>query len=151
MFAEITLEQFENEMSDMGFAQKNLDGVKEFAFSREIPNTPFSVLVFSSIDIRTNLTRDNGKDAIRITLWNNRTNRPIKVEKRVNRVGEVIEVLSRTRQRCRDIWSLHTKNHCNKCDDGIMVTRKIKRGDNKGKTFQGCSNFPECNNTIWDN
>lgn len=38
---------------------------------------------------------------------------------------------------------------CTKCNKGKMVTRPIRKGKNAGKTFLGCNNYPECDNTIW--
>lgn len=38
---------------------------------------------------------------------------------------------------------------CTKCNTGIMVTRMINKGDNKGKTFLSCSAYPDCDNSIF--
>lgn len=35
---------------------------------------------------------------------------------------------------------------CKKCNRGYMTKRKSKRGD---KEWYGCSNYPECNHTLW--
>jgi hypothetical protein len=158
---DLTLEFFENKMSGLGFNDRETEGTFEIVFSREIPDTGLSVVVFSSIDIRTGEIRETGTDAIRVTLWNDQTNRPIKVEKRVNRVGKCEDILERVAERAREIWKLgidkarNTDENCDKCREqniiGMMVERKIKRGAKKGKTFLGCSNFPLCRNTIWEN
>lgn len=38
---------------------------------------------------------------------------------------------------------------CTKCNKGIMVTRLIGKGDNKGKTFLSCNAYPNCDNAIF--
>lgn len=38
---------------------------------------------------------------------------------------------------------------CPKCQKGKMVTRQIKTGKMKGKTFLGCSNYPICSHSEW--
>lgn len=38
---------------------------------------------------------------------------------------------------------------CPKCQKGKMVTRQIKTGKMKGKTFLGCSNYPACSHSEW--
>ena len=38
---------------------------------------------------------------------------------------------------------------CPKCNKGKMTTRVIGKGDNKGKSFLGCSNYPECKHAQW--
>ena len=38
---------------------------------------------------------------------------------------------------------------CDSCGKGVMVTKLISKGDNKGKTFLACNNYPECKNVKW--
>lgn len=38
---------------------------------------------------------------------------------------------------------------CPQCKKGTMSTRTIKQGPSQGKTFMGCSNYPECKHTEW--
>jgi DNA topoisomerase-3 len=38
---------------------------------------------------------------------------------------------------------------CPKCDKGQMLTREIKQGKSKGRSFLGCSNYPTCSHSIW--
>ena len=38
---------------------------------------------------------------------------------------------------------------CPKCGKGTLITRKISKGDNAGKSFKGCSCFPECKYVEW--
>lgn len=38
---------------------------------------------------------------------------------------------------------------CNQCGEGYMTKKKVKRGENVGHKFYGCSNFPNCRHCIW--
>lgn len=38
---------------------------------------------------------------------------------------------------------------CPQCKKGELVTKKITKGSNAGKSFKGCSNYPECKYTEW--
>ena len=40
-----------------------------------------------------------------------------------------------------------TQNFCPKCG-GHMVMREVKKGDNAGKQFWGCSNYPRCRGIV---
>jgi DNA topoisomerase-1 len=40
---------------------------------------------------------------------------------------------------------------CPTCKGGTLVLRTIKNGQNAGKTFYGCTNFPECRHFSWAN
>jgi DNA topoisomerase I len=38
---------------------------------------------------------------------------------------------------------------CPTCNGGTLVLRTVKNGKNAGKTFYGCTHFPECNHFSW--
>jgi DNA topoisomerase-1 len=38
---------------------------------------------------------------------------------------------------------------CPTCKGGKLVLRTVKKGHNKGKTFYGCTNFPDCRHFRW--
>tara|TARA_R100001369_G_scaffold58696_1_gene85608 strand:- start:376 stop:825 length:450 start_codon:yes stop_codon:yes gene_type:complete len=143
-FTAVPADTFTNEMIDMGFVERAMDRVKEVVFSRDIPNTNFAVVIFSTLE--NNEMRDSGSDAIKVTLWNNKKDRPISSESRINRVGNVADIMTRVRDRARKVWGLAKHvHHCDRCSDGVMVLRKPK-GNAKWKAFKGCSNFPTCKN-----
>ena len=121
--------------NEMGFGEIYIDGTYERVWERKIPNTNYSVRVFSSIV--NNCTRDVGEDAIRVTLFNLITERPIAVEKRVNRT---LNALSNMKERARDVWryAIDKNNKCPECGD-LLVPRKGKYSE-----FVGCNNFPSC-------
>ena len=140
-YVEVTREDFEAQMTEMGFDRIDVSGTGELVYERKIPNTKFGVRILSSISKHTGVSRDVGADAIRVTLWDYNKDKPIKIEKRVHRTGTVEGVLQRTRDRAREIWGECSKNKCS-CGDGVMVKRKGSRGE-----FLGCSNYPDCKNT----
>jgi DNA topoisomerase I len=43
-------------------------------------------------------------------------------------------------------YLLKTGVKCPECEDGELIQRKSK----KGRTFYGCSNYPECNFVVWN-
>lgn len=138
-YVEVTRNRFESEMNDMGFSHIRIPGTLEMVFERII-NNDFAVRIYSSIDPRTGVSRKVGADAIRVLLFNKTKDRGVKVEKRVNRTGTEDGVLTRTRDRAREVWGWYTKNQCS-CG-GVMVERKGPKGK-----FLGCSNYPDCKNT----
>lgn len=44
--------------------------------------------------------------------------------------------------------AIKSGKNCEKCGEPMLV-RNINKGENKGKTFQGCSAYPKCKNTVW--
>jgi len=144
-FTKVDKARFDNEMADMGFDVRIIKGVKETVFARDIPSTDFAVVIFSTFE--NGVMRSVGSDAIKVVLWNNVSDRPVASERRVNRVGDELKIIKRVRHNARECWAgAKDVEKCGKCDTGIMVVRKPK----KGKTFRpfkGCSNFPVCKNS----
>lgn len=141
-YVAISRERFEAEMNDMGFTHVNIPGTSEMVFEREIPKNDFAVRIYSTITPNSGVSREVGKDAIRIQLFNKKKERPIKSEGRVNRTGTEDGVMERTRQRARDAWAWATKKEHQCGCGGLMTKRKGKNGE-----FLGCSNYPDCKNT----
>lgn len=136
----VTRNRFEAEMADMGFTHINIPGTLEMVFERHIPDSDFVVRIYSSIDPRHGVSRKVGTDAIRVLLFNKPNNRPLKVERRVNRTGSEDKVMKRVRERARDVWGWYGMHKCS-CS-GVLVQRKSAKG-----AFLGCSNYPTCKNT----
>ncbi len=44
----------------------------------------------------------------------------------------------------------NSKGECPDCGTGQLVSRTVKAGKNKGKSFIGCSSFPNCRHFAWD-
>ena len=107
---------------------------KEMVFSRTIPNSDVRVLVYTSIDIRTNAMREMGEDAIRVCgvrKFADGSTRGVIKRKRVNRVGGVDAIPDRMLERMRSSWgeasAAHTNpSFCNQCGARNFITKKGK-------------------------
>ena len=160
-YVEIGIEEFRDMVeTEMGFKCINggEDGgrAKEYIYERIVQHRNeedfmsalrgdkfrYSIRIFSSIDKRTNITRESGQDAIRVTLFDTEKQRPVRVEKRVHRTKNALTTM---RKRAREMWKyVATKsNTCPECKS-LLVKRTAKRTK---KDFMGCSKFPECKHT----
>jgi hypothetical protein len=103
-------------LSEKGFTLSNPDGVGEsiyhFPLKRNGAETGFNIVIYTSIV--NGVARGDGEDAIRVTLeWRDT---PISKTTRVNRTGEIGEIVERTLQRGRDLFSSLPKvSYCNTC------------------------------------
>jgi len=141
-YVPIQFDTFQTKMDSMGFnvvPRERMGSAKEWLFERQI-NEQYAVRVYSSISVHTDETRCSGQDAIRITLFDLNKDRPVKVEKRVNRTKNALTNLHKS---AREVWghAINKDNQCPKCSS-ILVERKGPRGK-----FLGCSNFPTCKQT----
>ena len=105
-------------------------------------NFRYSIRIFSSVDRNSKKTRESGSDAIRVTLYDLKTDRPVKVERRVNRT---VNAFHNMKERARELWKyVNSHEHvCPNCE-GLLVKRTAKRTK---QDFLGCSAFPECKHT----
>ena len=102
----------------------------------------YSIRIFSSVDRRTKKTREIGSDAIRVTLYDLKKDRPVKAERRVNRT---VNAFSNMKERARELWKYVADGEhiCPKCES-LLVKRTAKRSK---KDFMGCSSYPGCTHT----
>tara|TARA_R100000008_G_C3559081_1_gene155004 strand:+ start:526 stop:1041 length:516 start_codon:yes stop_codon:yes gene_type:complete len=102
----------------------------------------YSIRIFSSVDRRTKKTREIGSDAIRVTLYDLKKDRPVKAERRVNRT---VNAFSNMKERARELWKYVADGEhiCPKCES-LLVKRTAKRSK---KDFMGCSSYPACTHT----
>ncbi len=148
---------------ECGFTQLKIDGTYEIVFQRQVTSAkgrefPYAVRVYSSV--ANGVSRAVGEDAIRVVLFDTRTDRPVKIMgegrknrdrkskagSRINRTARqciptedrIAELLGRLRDRCRDYFYHVITNECPKCGNALAM----RHGG--GKDFYGCTNFPEC-------
>lgn len=155
-YVPFTLGQFTEVMDGIGFATIDIEGTEEYVFERQVERRikngegpeakpdmrctyPFSVRILSTVDKRTNETREKDSDAIRLLLVSQKTNRPIKIERRVFRTKSAFP---NTIERARELFKFCVNNLCARCKQGVMVRRKGRQGE-----FYGCSAYPECKHT----
>lgn len=137
-YVEITYSQFQSLMDEMGFKEIVVPGVYERIWSFVIVNTPYEIRVFSSINVSTDVSRNNGKDAIRCMMVRSDKNKTPIVSYTVYRTKSALQ---NVKKQCRVLWLQH-KSKCPHCD-GIMVERLSKTKHR----FMGCSNYPVCTHT----
>lgn len=137
---------FADTMKGIGFEQINLPGTEEYVWERQVVTTggkvfPYRIRIYSTIDCDTSCMRDCGNDAVRVVLVRQDSDRPMRVEQRVNRVGD--RIMERVVERARELfrYTIDPNNYCPECG-GLLVPRKSRRGK-----FVGCSNYPTCSYT----
>lgn len=137
----------------MGFERRDDDRCWEMIWVRPVITKsgvrfPYEIKVYTTVDIRTEVSRDVGTDAIRVVLMDTVTGRPVKkAEKRVFRTKNA---LTNLRERCRDMFKHVMQGpHCPKCSS-LMVVREGGPGKHK---FWGCTHYApknsyHCNSTM---
>lgn len=112
---------------------------KEYIFN--IPASPGSLIrVFSSVDIRSKVSRDIGKDAIRLVLIDKESNLPITKGQKTLRMFNWKDHLSRKIKYLLE-YVRYFERKCPFCDSFLT----IREGDNG--PFWGCSEYPNCKYT----
>lgn len=103
-------------LSEKGFILSNPnmagESIYHFPLKRNGIESGFKIVIYTSIV--GGVARGEGEDAIRVTLEWQET--PISKTTRVNRTGEIVEIVERTLQRGRDlIKSLPNVSYCKLC------------------------------------
>jgi hypothetical protein len=106
-------DNIKDKLKECGFEQEQVD-CGELIFSRKVDSTDRKVLVFSSIGKKSNMVRLVGSDAIRISAIDGEERGVVK-NKRVNRTGEVDEIIDRMYQRMRSTYKEALDSHSIKC------------------------------------
>ena len=139
-YQQVTLEDMSTILAPLGFTVTTVQGCRESVFGKrvDVNGHHMSLRVFTSVV--GNVSRDSGKDAIRVCLAYRLPDGTIKTvgsSKRVNRVpgwqGRLVERLA--------AWTEQLGPACPKCTKP-MVKRKSKSG-----AFFGCCNYPDCRGT----
>lgn len=106
-------------------------------------NVPHIIVkVFSSIDIRTNFSREYGSDALRAILFNTKINRPISHphKSHIKRMKNWRLYLKSAITELKNKVEFYNRT-CPKCGNPL-VHRISKKGE-----FFGCSSYPQCTYT----
>lgn len=102
-FVIIKKDQFESYLPD-GF-QLIPTNAKEYVYQGITENANIGVRIYSSVDIRTNKTRDIGSDAVRVIFWDIINNRPLGKGKKIYRVESKTNIGDRIKQRVDEFIS----------------------------------------------
>lgn len=134
----ITYSQFKSFMEDeLKFKEIVVEGVHERIWSFVIVGTSYEIRVFSSVSNVTDVTRHNGKDAIRCILIDTTKGTKPLVSHSVYRTKNA---LPNVRKYCRELW----KSHRSKCACGGLMVQRVSSTNHR---FLGCTNYPNCKNT----
>jgi hypothetical protein len=133
-YTQITYQEFQQVMTEQGFKENGFNIAGEYVFDKHVEYNGvwFYIRVYSSVDKRTNKTRNVGTDAIRVILLTD-DGKTLRGNKRVNRV----ETWKENLQKRLDNW-INVTELCPQCGFPLR-NRKGKYGD-----FIGCSAFPKC-------
>ena len=149
-YVEIKYDKMAQTLEDIGFSAVNVSGCVEYVWERQVEDTagkefPYTVRVYSSVDKRTNTTRDCGADAIRVVLMDLETGRAMKLKTGKGKAGQRIyrtkSALINLKARCREYFVKVIQDGCPECG-AVMAERAGKFGN-----FLGCTKFPACKGT----
>lgn len=154
-YREITYTAFKALMDEMRFRQVDLSNTMEFVFEHSVQCSltanaldRFKIRIMSSVDVRSNVTREVGSDAIRVLLLDMQPTGKEPGQTKIVMdwsVHRTTNALSNTRERAREAYgyvSKHPEHHCS-CGS-LMALRTTKK---TGSTFLGCTAFPACKET----
>lgn len=137
LFTLITAGEMDSLLSKGGFARVEVEGTKEYVYDRPFNTLPNVVIrVYTSID--SLLSREIGKDAIRIVLFDKKANKAI--GKADTKTYRIVGWQDRLISKIKDVFfSVQYLKKC-PCCKSFLVERK-----GKNYHFHGCSSFPLCN------
>lgn len=125
-----------------------LGGVNEYVYGHRhykaeemgAEENRYYIMVFSTIDRDTDISRKKGSDAIRNVIWDKEQMTHIGGREKTLRIGSW---RSNLREKIRDMW-FNPAEYMIRCDEcaGWMSVREGKYGE-----FLGCNNYPDCENT----
>ena len=98
-FVIIEKDQFETYLPD-GF-QPIETNAKEYVYQGTTDTVNVGIRIFSSVDIRTNKTRDLGTDAVRLVYWDILNDRPLGKGRKINRVESKTTIGDRINHRIK--------------------------------------------------
>lgn len=138
-----TKDRFEEVLDETEYdwVAKTYDWTKEWVYEAESEGGSFIMRIYSSVDRRTNKSRDKDTDAIRLVVLHAESEWPVMREKRTNRIKTWPKNLKKKIRNIKD--HRDQLNICDSCGS-IMLIRENKENGNK---FWGCSNYPDCKNT----
>ena len=140
-YTKITLDEFVDFLDEHTTYTQAETNDKEYVFDIPLPVEDKTVRVFSSIDKRTDTSRESGADAIRTVLWDHEINAPVGGRKRTHRIETWRDNLLPKIADLMVSWRDY-EHSCSECG-ATMVQRESDYG-----VFFGCSRYPECSNTF---
>lgn len=136
-FVVIKKDEFESFLPE-GFSVVDNPASKEIIYDTPTKNPNIKIRIYSSVDIRTNDTRDIGKDAIRCVLVD-KYGKPIDKSKRTHRMSNWRERLQIKLELLYE--EVDSVVLCKTCDSQMIL-----RNGTNGQ-FYGCNRYPLCTTT----
>ena len=121
-------DKVKSKLNECGFSEAKTD-YGEIVYFREVAGTDCKVIVFTSIAKKSNMMRIVGSDAIRICSIDE-YQRGVTKDKRVNRTGNVDDIVERMYQRMRSSYGDTLQAHkikCKKCGANTFLSKKGNR------------------------
>jgi len=132
-YVTITKAEMHDVLTARGYQVLTTTNALEYVYVKVIEG--YTVLVNTSVDIRTNRSREVGSDAIRVIVLDSNKN-VINGEKRVNR---------------SEGWAIRLNARLDNWKDGIVFCdncgRPMKERKGKYGKFLGCTAYPVCTYT----
>ena len=111
---------------------------KEYVYKHILSNKTY-MLVYSSVDIKSDESRGLGEDAIRCVLYDSVSNKPLGKAVRTHRVKGWENRLQDKLQNLEELSKTSDYPRCSECFS-VMLKRTNKK---TGKSFLGCSSYPD--------
>ena len=148
IYTPIRIGEMHKVLQELGFEQKDPDGrCWEHVYERHSANYHCTIRIYTSIDIRTSVTRECAKDAIRMVVINE-AGYPVKEKGQSKSVtiNRTQNALTRIRDRYEELRDWAKAHTCRTCYHPLVERRVKKEGPNKGRYFltcvtEGCNHF----------
>lgn len=147
-----TKEKFEEVLqeSEYEWEEKDYDWTQEWVYETDSSEGKFIMRVYSSVDKRSNESREKDSDAIRLVVLDDDSGRPVMKEKRTNRIKTWKKNLKKKISNISD--RKDELNFCDKCGRVMLILE-----NDDGDKFLGCSGWApdeqdrKCSNTepLW--
>jgi len=95
-YVTLTKQEFEDSLTKAGeFDLVDLPRIHEYVYQAFTANKGIAVRVYSTVDKSNDITREKGKDAIRVVFWDTINDRPMGKGKRIHRVEGATTIADR--------------------------------------------------------
>lgn len=144
MTVTISLDDFQQFIDSIPLAFDRHQQGKEYAYEHVLNEDPKHILrILSSVDVRSNRSRADGADAIRVKIVDDDGN----TLERTPHTKRIETWESNLRQKVNTLYKEYPDNlrECPECGS-LLAVRSGKNG-----IFYGCTSYPECQHTEDEN
>lgn len=143
MIDTFTRSEFESALDQFASFERTRQG-DEHAYDIPLPEDSLVIRVISTVDVRSDASREKGSDSIKVVVWDKDIDGPIGGREYTTREPGWSE---RLQEKVTDLFG-RWRNYSKECPccSSRMVLREPGRNDD-WDAFWGCSNYPRCDNT----